>query len=156
MALELMIVADPCRGLAKHRSRVFGVQGGAIGRSPDSYWVLPDPNFYVSATIAGVEFTDGGTAARLEPQRRLVNGAKTPSDSGDAYRSAGDRIRLAEYEILARRTTASSFRRPRPSERYGARYRRSHPASPCTELAPERRAIIRPMRQMCLGPGPRW
>src|SRR6478735_9776194 len=104
MALELMIVADPCRGLAKHRSRVFGVQGGSIGRSPDSYWVLPDPNFYVSAHHCEVEFIDGQYWLRDSSRNGVfVNGAKDPIGLGRRVPlRPGDRIRLAEYEILAR------------------------------------------------------
>jgi len=104
MALELMIVADPCRGLAKHRFRVFGVQGGSIGRSPDSYWVLPDPNFYVSSHHCEVEFIDGEYWLRDSSRNGVfVNGSKEPIGSGRRVPlRPGDRIRVAEYEILAR------------------------------------------------------
>ena len=43
MAIKLRVISDHYRELGENRSRVFGVNGGTIGRAPDNDWVLPDP-----------------------------------------------------------------------------------------------------------------
>ena len=43
MAIKLRVISDQYRELGENRSRVFGVNGGTIGRAPDNDWVLPDP-----------------------------------------------------------------------------------------------------------------
>ena len=43
MAIKLRVISDQYRELGENRSRVFGVNGGTVGRAPDNDWVLPDP-----------------------------------------------------------------------------------------------------------------
>jgi type VI secretion system protein len=57
--LRLRIVSDQRRNLAERSSAVFSVEGGTIGRSADNDWVLPDPQRYLSAHHARVQFREG-------------------------------------------------------------------------------------------------
>jgi protein-tyrosine kinase len=104
MTLELRIVTDPCRNIPKPKVRTFSRQGGDIGRAPHSYWVLPDPKCYVSAQHCSVEFRDGVFWLRDCSRNGVyVNGSQDPVGKGNEVAlQHGDRIRLAEYEVLAR------------------------------------------------------
>lgn len=101
MALELKIVRDPCRELVKHKSRLFGAEGGTIGRAPDAFWVLPDPKRYLSAYHCGVEFTDGEYWLRDSSRNGVyLNGAREPVSHGHRVPlRSGDHVRMGEYEF---------------------------------------------------------
>ena len=104
MGLELRIIKDPCRDVPKPRFRTFGEQGGDIGRAPDRYWVLPDPKGYVSAQHCSIEYRDGTFWLRDTSRNGVfVNGSREPVGRGNAAQLRhGDRLRLAEYEVLVR------------------------------------------------------
>jgi type VI secretion system protein len=104
MGLELRIIKDPCRDVPKPRVRAFGEQGGDVGRAPDSYWVLPDPKGYVSAQHFSVEYREGSFWLRDTSRNGVyLNGSRDPVGRGNVVPlHHGDRIRLAEYEVLVR------------------------------------------------------
>ena len=52
MAIKLRVISDHYQELGEHRSRVFGVNGGTIGRAPDNDWILPDPSASCQGTTA--------------------------------------------------------------------------------------------------------
>jgi protein-tyrosine kinase len=101
LALELKIVRDPCRELVKHKSRLFGTEGGTIGRAPDAFWVLPDPKLYLSAYHCGVEFIDGEYWLRDSSRNGVyLNGAREPVSRGQRVPlRSGDHLRMGEYEF---------------------------------------------------------
>jgi protein-tyrosine kinase len=101
VALELKIVRDPCRELVKHKSRFFGTEGGTIGRSPDAFWVLPDPNRYLSGHHCDVEFIDGEYWLRDSSRNGVyLNGAREPVSHGHRVPlRSGDHLRMGEYEL---------------------------------------------------------
>ena len=59
MAIKLRIISDQYRDLGEHRSRVFGVNGGTIGRAPDNDWILPDPKRVLSGHHCEIEYRSG-------------------------------------------------------------------------------------------------
>jgi predicted component of type VI protein secretion system len=59
MAIKLRVISDHYRELGEHRSRVFGVNGGTIGRATDNDWILPDPKRIVSGHHCSVEYRGG-------------------------------------------------------------------------------------------------
>src|ERR1700687_2953190 len=63
MALKLTIIDDQRSQSGQGGSIVFGVGGGGIGRAHDNDWVLPDPQRYLSAHHARVQFRDGPTGS---------------------------------------------------------------------------------------------
>lgn len=103
--LRLRIVSDQRRSLAERSSAVFSVEGGTIGRSADNDWVLPDPQRYVSAHHARVQFRDGN----FYLQDVSTNGVYVNDDmeplaklGSSGYRLAnGDVLRMGDYHILA-------------------------------------------------------
>ena len=59
MAIKLRVISDQYRDLGDHRARVFGVNGGSIGRAPDNDWVLPDQKRLVSGHHCDIVYRTG-------------------------------------------------------------------------------------------------
>src|SRR5688572_16952178 len=104
MILTLEVMGPQASALGAARRKVFGVEGGSIGRLADNDWVLEDP--YVSGRHAIIRFIDG--AFYIEdtsrngvfvntPDERIVRGRPHPITSGD-------RILIDPYEIEAQVT----------------------------------------------------
>jgi type VI secretion system protein len=102
MALKLRVISDHYRELGDRRSRVFGVNGGSIGRAPDNDWVLPDPRRIVSGHHCDIEHRGGRYVLRDTSTNGVyVNDSESPvSDSGPRELVDGDRVRIGDYEIL--------------------------------------------------------
>ena len=102
MAIKLRVISDQYRELGEHRSRVFGVNGGSIGRAPDNDWVLPDQK----RTRLRSPLRHRVPQRRLlgpgpQHQRRIrerVRGSR--GRTGPVALQDGDRLRLGDYEIL--------------------------------------------------------
>jgi len=103
--LRLRIVSEQRRSLAERSSATFSVEGGTIGRSADNDWVLPDPQRYVSAHHARVQFREGHFYLQdVSTNGVYVNDDMEPlAKRGSAgYRLAnGDVLRMGDYHILA-------------------------------------------------------
>src|SRR5438876_9298984 len=101
--LKLRIVSDQGRSLAERSSATFSVEGGTIGRSADTDWVLPAPLRYRSAHHARVQFREG----HFYLQDVSTNGVYVNDDmeplakrGAGGYRLAdGDVLRMGEYHI---------------------------------------------------------
>ena len=103
--LRLRVVSEQRRSLAERSSATFSVEGGTIGRSADNDWVLPDPQRYVSAHHARVQFRAGHFYLQdVSTNGVYVNDDMEPlAKRGSAgYRLAnGDLLRMGDYHILA-------------------------------------------------------
>jgi type VI secretion system protein len=105
MSLRLRIVSDHRRLLGDRSSFLFTADGGAIGRSADNDWVLPDPLRYVSAHHARVEYRDG----QYFLQDLSTNGVFVNDDEQALAKAhpmgymlkTGDVVRLGDYHIVA-------------------------------------------------------
>jgi len=103
--LRLRIVSEQRRSLADRSSAIFSVEGGTIGRAADNDWVLPDPQRYVSAHHARVQFREG----HFYLQDVSTNGVYVNDDmeplakrGSSGYRlENGDVLRMGDYHILA-------------------------------------------------------
>jgi type VI secretion system FHA domain protein len=102
--LRLRVVSEQRRSLAERGSALFSVEGGTIGRSADNDWVLPDPQRYVSAHHARVQFREG----HFYLQDVSTNGVYVNDDTeplakrgSSGYRlENGDVLRMGDYHIL--------------------------------------------------------
>jgi type VI secretion system FHA domain protein len=101
MILTLEVTGPQASALGAARRKVFGVEGGSIGRLSDNDWVLADP--YVSGRHAIIRFIDGAFFIEdtsrngvfvNSPDERIVRGRPHPIKSGD-------RILIDPYEIEA-------------------------------------------------------
>lgn len=102
MAIKLRVISDHYRELAEQRSRVFGVNGGTIGRAPDNDWILPDPKRLVSGHHCEIEYRSGAYwLTDTSTNGVYVNDADDPvSESGPVALKDGDRLRMGDYEIV--------------------------------------------------------
>jgi type VI secretion system protein len=102
MAIKLRIISDQYRDLGEHRSRVFGVNGGSIGRAPDNDWVLPDQKRLVSGHHCDIIYRTGQYwISDHSTNGVFVNDSgETVSETGPVALQDGDRLRMGDYEIL--------------------------------------------------------
>jgi len=102
MAIKLRVISDHYRQLGEQRSRVFGVNGGTIGRAPDNDWVLPDPTRIVSGHHCEIEYRGGAYWVRdLSTNGVFVNDSEVPvAESGPVALQDGDRVRVGDYEMI--------------------------------------------------------
>lgn len=102
MAIKLRVISDHYRALGEQRSRVFGVNGGTIGRAPDNDWVLPDPSRVVSGHHCEIEYRGGAYWLKdTSTNGVFVNDSEEPASAGGplALRD-GDRLRIGDYELI--------------------------------------------------------
>ena len=59
MALRLTIISRHRRSLGERGIKEFGRNGGTIGRSLESDWVLPDGQRFLSSRHASIDFRSG-------------------------------------------------------------------------------------------------
>jgi len=102
MAIKLRVISDQYRELGENRSRVFGVNGGTIGRAPDNDWVLPDPRRIVSGHHCEIEYRGGSFWLRdTSTNGVFVNESEEPvSANGPLELQDGDRLRMGDYELI--------------------------------------------------------
>jgi type VI secretion system FHA domain protein len=79
----------------------FGHNGGTIGRSLESDWVLPDSQRYMSSRHASIDFRSGSYyIVDTSTNGVYVNDAEQPVGRGNPQRLfTGDRLRIGEYEM---------------------------------------------------------
>ena len=102
MAIKLRVISDHYRQLGEQRSRVFGVNGGTIGRAPDNDWVLPDPTRVVSGHHCEIEYRGGAYWVRdLSTNGVFVNDSEIPvAETGPVALQDGDRLRVGDFEMI--------------------------------------------------------
>jgi type VI secretion system protein len=102
MAIKLRVISDQYSELGEHRSRVFGVNGGSIGRAPDNDWVLPDQKRLVSGHHCDIAYRTGHYwISDRSTNGVFVNDSENPvAETGPVALQDGDRLRMGDYEIL--------------------------------------------------------
>ena len=101
MSITFRVVGPQAQMLGPASIRVFGSEGGSIGRSADNDWVLPDPERFVSSRHAVIEshgpefvLTDTSTNGTF------INQADQALGYGNRQKLVdGDRLMVGDYEI---------------------------------------------------------
>ena len=90
----------------------FGQNGGTIGRSLESDWVLPDGQRYLSSRHASIDFRSGSYyVVDTSTNGVYVNDSEQPVGRGNPQRLfTGDRIRIGEYEMSVEITGSDDTR----------------------------------------------
>jgi type VI secretion system protein len=101
MALRLQIISRHRQNLGDRGIKEFGRDGGTIGRSLESDWVLPDGQRYISSRHASIDFRSGSYyIVDTSTNGVYVNDSEQPVGRGNPQRLfSGDRVRLGEYEM---------------------------------------------------------
>ncbi len=110
MPLTLKITSKQKHILGADSVHVFSVHGGTVGRAPDNDWVLPDPDRYISARHAIIDY-QGGAYYLTDSSTNgvFVNDSDQPVGKGTPLRLYdGDRIRMGDYQFLARIVNVSA------------------------------------------------
>ena len=117
MAIKLRVISDQHRELGELRTRVFGVNGGSIGRAPDNDWILPDTKRVVSGHHCEIEYRNGSYWIKdISTNGVFINDAEEPASQGGPVELAdGDRLRLGDYEIVVTVDKRTDFL-PSPGE----------------------------------------
>jgi type VI secretion system protein len=121
MAIKLRIISDQYRDLGEQRSRVFGVNGGTIGRAPDNDWILPDPKRVLSGHHCEIEYRSGVFWLKDTSTNGVyVNEAEEPAFTiGPIELQDGDRLRMGDFEVLVSLDSRIDFL-PSPAEQQAA------------------------------------
>jgi type VI secretion system FHA domain protein len=101
MALKLTILSEQREQLGALASIVFGVGGGGFGRANDNDWVLPDPQRYLSAHHARIQFRNGAYML-LDTSTNGVyvnDGAVPIGRRGTHPLRNGDVLRFGNYQV---------------------------------------------------------
>lgn len=101
MPLRLEITSYHNRRLKDASVKEFGTDGGTIGCSLETDWVLQDGNRYVSSRHAAIDFLSGCYYI-IDTSRNgvYVNNATKPIGQAKPQRLfQGDRLRIGEYEM---------------------------------------------------------
>ena len=109
MALTLRVTSFHSQALGAESTKVFGAEGGDIGRALDNDWVLPDPEKFVSSRHAQI-VCRGGTFYLKDTSTNgtFVNGSPQPvGNNVEQELHDGDRIQIADYEIAVNLDAAS-------------------------------------------------
>lgn len=104
MALRLEVTSSHKDMLGEDAEFSFGPEGGTIGRSLKSDWVLPDPERFISGQHATIDYQAGSYyLADTSSNGVYVNGAIEPLGKGHPRRLFdGDRIRMGNFEMTVR------------------------------------------------------
>ncbi len=101
MTCRLEIVSEHRDLVGEDAVRVFGEDGGTIGRSLQNDWILPDPDRYISGRHATIDCR-GGIYYLLDTSSNgvYINGDCEPIGKGNPRRLFnGDTLRLGDFEI---------------------------------------------------------
>mgnify|MGYP001822621835 CR=1 FL=1 len=110
MPLTLKITSKQKHILGADSVHVFSVHGGTVGRAPDNDWVLPDPDRYISARHAIIDYQGGAYYLTDSSTNGVcVNDSAQPVGKGAPLRLYdGDRLRMGDDEFLARIVNGSA------------------------------------------------
>jgi predicted component of type VI protein secretion system len=116
MPLQLQIVSDHEDILEEDCTRVFGEDGGTIGRSLESDWILPDPQRYLSGKHATIDFQSGAFyLADVSTNGVYMNDEEEPLGKGNPRRLfSGDRIRMGDFSFIVGLDEGQGLEMPPP------------------------------------------
>ena len=101
MSLLINIIEFPENCTVAESSKTFGEQGGTIGRSAENYWVLSDPDCYLSSRHSEITYENGQyVLTDLSTNGTFLNGSREPMGNGNKVQlQDGDEIELSDYKF---------------------------------------------------------
>jgi len=116
MPLQLQIVSNHEDILEEDCTRVFGEDGGTIGRSLESDWILPDPQRYLSGKHATIDYQSGTYyLADVSTNGVFINDEEEPLGKGNPRRLfSGDRIRMGDFSFIVGLDEGQGLEMPPP------------------------------------------
>ncbi len=116
MPLHLEIVSEHRDIVGDDAVRVFQEDGGTIGRSLRSDWILPDTDRYISSRHATIDFKAGVYyLADTSSNGVFINGEKEPIGKNNPRRLFnGDLLRMGDFEIVVTIDEGEDLDMPEP------------------------------------------
>jgi len=102
MAIEITIVNSPSNVNVGQSSHTFPDTGGTLGRGNDNFWILDDPNKYMSSVHAKIAcIAEQYFLTDLSTNGTFINGASEPIGNGNQVSlNDGDRFSISDYEFI--------------------------------------------------------
>jgi len=99
MSLLLSIIESPENCSVTESSKTFGEQGGTIGRAAENYWVLSDPECFLSSHHSKISYENGCyVLTDLSTNGTFLNSSREPIGKGNKVQlQDGDEIELSDY-----------------------------------------------------------
>ncbi len=103
MSLTISIVKSPADVFNQQPSIAFAESGGTIGRAANNFWVLDDPERYISSHHSQITCLNGQYyLTDLSTNGTFLNGSSEPIGKGNKVAiTDGDSFSLGDYEFLA-------------------------------------------------------
>lgn len=116
MGLQLEVTSEHKEILGDDHVRLFGEDGGTIGRSLHNDWILPDADRFISGKHATIDYQAGAYyLADTSTNGVYINGEDEPIGKGNPRRLFdGDRIRMGDFEFLVRLDEGEGLEMPPP------------------------------------------
>jgi type VI secretion system FHA domain protein len=102
MAIEITIINAPSNTSVAQKSQTFADTGGTLGRGGNNFWVLEDPNKFMSSVHAEIVIIEQQYFLKdLSTNGTFINGASEPLGSGNQIAlNDGDRFIISDYEFI--------------------------------------------------------
>ena len=116
MPLQLKITSSNQDLMGDDCVRQFNEEGGTIGRSLHSDWILPDPDRFISGKHATIDYKGGVYyLADQSTNGVYVNEEEEPLGKGNPRRLFdGDKVRMGDFEIEVTVDEGEDFDMPEP------------------------------------------
>lgn len=103
MPIEITIINSPSSVNVGQSNHTFPDAGGTLGRGSDNFWMLDDPNKYMSSVHAKIAcVAEQYFLTDLSTNGTFVNGASEPIGNGNQIAlNDGDHFTISDYEFIA-------------------------------------------------------
>ncbi|TYK65439.1 type VI secretion system-associated FHA domain protein TagH [Colwellia echini] len=110
MPIEITIINSPSNANVGQTSHTFPAEGGTLGRGNNNFWVLDDPNKYMSSVHAKItSVANQYYITDLSTNGTFINGASEPLGNGNQIViNDGDQFTISDYEFIANIANAMS------------------------------------------------
>lgn len=103
MSITISITKSPTNVSNEQTSMVFAEKGGTIGRAANNYWILDDPERFISSRHSQITCENGQYyLTDLSTNGTFLNGSSEPiGKSNKVALTDGDTFSLGDYEFMA-------------------------------------------------------
>ncbi|MCP4321110.1 MAG: type VI secretion system-associated FHA domain protein TagH [Alteromonadales bacterium] len=131
MSIEITIIYSPDSVLIEQSSYIFPDKGATLGRAASNFWVLEDPNKYMSSVHANIACEAGQYyLTDMSTNGTFINGAAEPVGNGNqVLLNDGDQFTISDYEFVVKLSATESVETPISSPQGN---------NPFADIAPEK------------------
>ncbi len=111
MSITISIVKSPAEVFNQQSSMAFAEKGGTIGRSTNNYWILDDPERFISSRHSQITCQNGQYyLTDLSTNGTFLNGSHEPIGKGNKVAlNDGDTFSFGDYEFMVSLADSEQF-----------------------------------------------